>query len=212
MQYKGVILDCDGVILDSNDFKIAAMREALRHYDTMIVNDFIEYFKSNFGKSRKKHLEHFFYFHLQRPPTPGEEDVILAEYAKNCVIQYNSCSMCSGAYQFISRTNDVRLWVASGSDEKELNSVFKQRKIDMFFERILGSPKRKADNVAEIIRSSNLDTNDICLIGDSLADYEAAYENGIDFIFCSKYSNTPSIASALPNEKVRIINSLEDIL
>jgi HAD superfamily hydrolase (TIGR01549 family) len=212
MQYKGVILDCDGVILDSNNFKVAAMRQSLRLYDALIVNGFIDYFKSNFGKSRQKHVEHFFSAHLQRPPTPGEEDKILAEYAKNCVLQYNSCSMCSGAYQFISRKNNFRLWVASGSDEKELNSVFKQRKIDVFFERILGSPKRKTDNVAEIIRSSNLDKSDFCLIGDSLADYEAAYENGIDFIFCSKYSNTPSIASTLPTEKVKIINSLEDIV
>ncbi|MGY8810599.1 MAG: HAD family hydrolase [Pseudomonadales bacterium] len=212
MQYKGVILDCDGVILDSNNFKISAMQESLRDYDTEKVKDFVNYFKSNFGKSRQEHIETFFNSHLNRSPTNGEAGLILANYAKNCILEYKLCAMCSGAYEFISRKSSSRLWVASGSDEVELNHVFNQRKIDTYFERILGSPTSKAANVEEIIRDSNLKTEDFCLIGDSWADYEAAKQNNVDFIFSAKYSNTPTMSVKLPIDNVRIINSLEDLL
>ena len=51
-KYEIIILDCDGVIFDSNHLKLDAFRDALSKFHKDTVDDFIKYFKNNFGTSR----------------------------------------------------------------------------------------------------------------------------------------------------------------
>ncbi len=59
--YDVYIFDCDGVILDSNQLKIDAMKKALIKFfgDDHKIAECVEYFKRNFGTSRFHHVEHF---------------------------------------------------------------------------------------------------------------------------------------------------------
>ena len=59
-QYKQVIFDCDGVILNSNDIKSNAFARSLIDEDKGLVKQFIEYHKKNGGVSRFKKFEYFF--------------------------------------------------------------------------------------------------------------------------------------------------------
>ena len=59
-QYKQVIFDCDGVILDSNDIKSNAFARSLVDEDKELVKQFITYHKKNGGVSRFKKFEYFF--------------------------------------------------------------------------------------------------------------------------------------------------------
>ena len=56
-----LILDCDGVILDSNLLKVEVVRKVLLEMPQMFPNNkveaAVESFKSNFGKSRYWHVE-----------------------------------------------------------------------------------------------------------------------------------------------------------
>jgi beta-phosphoglucomutase-like phosphatase (HAD superfamily) len=59
--YGVLILDCDGVIFNSNSLKIKAMEMALLKQgigDSQLQNC-LYYFKNNFGKSRFHHIEYF---------------------------------------------------------------------------------------------------------------------------------------------------------
>ena len=54
-RYKKLILDFDGVIVDSNQFKENAIREATLIYkDPTETNQFCKYFADNNGLSRKE--------------------------------------------------------------------------------------------------------------------------------------------------------------
>ena len=39
-KYETIILDCDGVIFDSNNLKLDAFRDALCEFDPLIVDNF----------------------------------------------------------------------------------------------------------------------------------------------------------------------------
>ena len=52
--YKMIIFDCDGVILDSNEAKSEAFRSCLAHEDRVHVDEFITYHEKNQGISRFK--------------------------------------------------------------------------------------------------------------------------------------------------------------
>lgn len=211
MQYKHYIFDCDGVLLDSNSFKINAMREAVSDYPSVHQEEFIEYFKSNFGKSRYHHIEVFFNQILNRTAELGETEKILAHYASSCRKNYLTCSICEGALEIISSLDSQNTWVVSGSDEEELIDVFSKRGLTQYFKGILGSPTKKSDNIKQILLKENASPDSFCLIGDSMGDYEAALDSGVSFIFCELYSNTPELKSFFSEINIKTIRTLQDL-
>lgn len=212
MSFTNYILDCDGVILDSNKFKIEAMRSALYECGYKVsVPKFLEYFKRNFGKSRYHHVKVFFDDYLNRQARAGEAERILECYAKICRSEYENCNLCVGTFEFLDKQSKSDLWVVSGSDQSELRDVFKVRKIDRFFLGILGSPTSKSSNVSEIIKTKGYDKSKTCLIGDSWGDYQAALENNISFIFCKDYSNTSQLAIDYARKGIRVVGNLSEV-
>ena len=59
MRMKAVIFDCDGVILDSNNFKTKLFKDVLGDYPSDEVESFSDFQKKSFGLSRYKLFEIF---------------------------------------------------------------------------------------------------------------------------------------------------------
>ncbi|EJB8583626.1 HAD family hydrolase [Vibrio parahaemolyticus] len=184
--YDTVIFDCDGVILDSNNLKIDAMRNALRmaQVSELEIDNCCNYFKANFGKSRFHHVSYFVeHFILNTDEALYER--ILSFYSKQCEKLYMEAQLTPN---FIAAITDcpAKLYVASGSAQDELREVFVKRKLAQYFTLILGSPTAKADNVATILKESS---GAVLMIGDALSDFHAAKENNIDFLGYLPFSN-----------------------
>ncbi|CDF82557.1 hypothetical protein PKB_1192 [Pseudomonas knackmussii B13] len=211
MLYKNFIFDCDGVLLDSNKFKVSAMRTAISSYPETAAKDFIEYFTSNFGKSRYMHVKLFFEVFLGRPPADGEQQAILEKYARACREEYQTCEICTGAIELLTLLSPDNCWVVSGSDQEELRGVFSSRNLRRHFKDVLGSPTAKSTNIAKIIETNNLEASTLCIIGDSSGDYQAARDNDIDFIFCRNYSNTPELGEKYAMQGLRVISNLQEL-
>lgn len=186
--YKNIILDCDGVILDSNQLKIEAMAHALKKFgiSESSLLECITSFKNNFGTSRLLHLRQF-----ERILNVAlDVESIIQSYADYLDKTYPMCQYTSGFIQHFSNLKNRNLFVVSGSDQEELRKVFSFKNNKMFME-ILGSPKTKSNNIQRLIASFNLDLKDTCYVGDSVADVIASRENEIDFIGYYPYSNNP---------------------
>lgn len=212
MQYKNYIFDCDGVILDSNQFKLKAMEIALSEYPAALVKHFIEYFKSNFGRSRFHHIEVLSHTFLNTPLTDNQKEKILQLYAEQCKRLYLECEICVDILSFLKTLKPTDCWVVSGSEQFELREVFKRRCLDCYFSEVYGSPILKSENVKNLLRNNSLVPKETCLFGDSMGDYEAAKENHIDFIFCKKYSNTPELETYFRNLGILVINTFTELL
>ena len=104
-KYKVYIFDCDGVILDSNQLKIEAMKNALEaHFsDQGLIAQCVNYFRHNFGKSRFHHVTHFLDTILDiEEEQKGEfEQLILADFSKQCRSLYLSAELTSGFMSFL---------------------------------------------------------------------------------------------------------------
>ena len=134
--YSTIILDCDGVIFDSNHLKIDAFREALSLFDQEIVEEFTCYVKANFGTSRfyliKVFLKDFLKIDFQKTIYQN----ILNAYSQNCISLYDQAKLTRGFTEFVTKYRDKKLYVASGSDQSELRRVFEKRGIDQYFSKI----------------------------------------------------------------------------
>lgn len=82
---------------------------------------------------------------------------------------------------FIKNNNNIKMFIASGSEEKELRLINESLQLSKYFLGIFGSPKNKIDIVKSIIKDNKLNKNETILIGDSINDYDAAIKNDIRF-------------------------------
>ena len=186
-QYKTLIFDCDGVILDSNRLKSEAFYTSVLSDGHLFSTELLKYHKENGGISRYKKFEH--YLNVINPRSIFSLSELLDSYKKSVVSALLNCPMSSGFESFIKKNVNSHCMVISGGDEIELNHVFNKRKISCFFDGgIFGSPCDKNKIISAQIESENI-VYPAIFFGDSKYDYEVAIKNGIDFIYLHELSD-----------------------
>ena len=188
--YEVYIFDCDGVILDSNQLKIEAMKNTLKvHFsDQNMIEECLEYFCNNFGKSRFHHVAHFLekILMIATEEKSEIEQLILEDFSRQCRTLYLSAKLTPHFISFVEQCEGKR-YVASGSEQGELRDVFYQRNLDKLFDGIFGSPTAKAEIIKGILEQEQ-NTNAV-MFGDSESDMLSAQQNKIDFVFYAPFSN-----------------------
>ena len=211
--YNAIIFDCDGVLFDSNSLKSKAFREILCAYPQAVVNDFITYHRRQGGVSRYVKLRAFFADFLRVSVNEQELKRLLSEFSNACQKLYQEANLTPGCLNLLEQLSPrIPLFVASGSDQEELNQVFARRNLTQFFQGIYGSPKTKKACVTEIMNqlSSNLR---VVMIGDAESDWLASQEAGIDFIFMNKYSDAVKTMKKIAKiENFTEIETLRELL
>ena len=211
-QYDLIVFDCDGVLLDVNIKKCEAFGEAVKGYPQQTIKNFVNHCKNTFGISRYVKFKEFIYEFAKEPFSNALYEKLLNNYAELCEKIYQDAEITPGALALLIdlKQSDKKLFVASGSDEEELKRVFSNRRIDMYFEEIYGSPNTKLENTSRLLkRNPNLKA---VFIGDAFSDMKTAKSLGIDFIYMSKYS-----VQSIENEKecegeaIKVIRTLEEL-
>lgn len=191
-KYRIFIFDCDGVVLDSNYFKIDAMRNALirNNFTDVEVNASISYFKNNFGNSREHHVNEFLKNHRNNDiESSNLAKKIIHDYSYQVKEMYMDCDLTDGFDFIFQNFGSCKKYIASGSNEQELKLVFQRRKLDKYFVGIYGSPQTKTNNIANIIhQNQDVSKDEIVMIGDSVSDYKSARKENIGFLGYLKYS------------------------
>lgn len=184
-----VILDCDGVIFDSNLAKVEAFRQVARDAGVgpQAVQKFSEWQSGNFGLSRYRVFEALLEGRFGAVPDDASLDGLLESFAEECREIYLRAAETRGLRTFLDAASGVPLYVASGSDEAELRVALAARGLATRFVAILGSPRPKSELLADIVARVGSPSN-VVMVGDAHADLEAARSTGIDFVFVSGYS------------------------
>ncbi|WP_339109282.1 HAD hydrolase-like protein [Thioclava sp. GXIMD4216] len=202
-KFKLWIFDCDGVLLDSNNMKTTAFAEVVSEYPTECVKPFLEFQKTAFGLSRFRTFDAFFDRFLGRPPADSEKEKLLSEFAAYCQSQYPHQPVTAGATELLQSLSARKCiaYVASGSEQSELRQALKKIGLAENFRDILGSPRKKSDLVADILRQEqDVDASEILFVGDAKVDFEAASSNGVAFLQVSHYAADPAGMAVLRAE------------
>ena len=181
--FKNIIWDFDGVLINSNQIREAAFREAFTGYSKKNIAELIKFHKLNEGLSRYVKIEYFFNKILNQKLTKKKSNKILKVYNSICLDKLKDKKLLiNETITFIKQLYSTKdFHIASGSDNNELNELFLSLDIGNYFNSINGSPEPKKEIVKRIISENNYNINETCLIGDSINDYEAALQNDIQF-------------------------------
>jgi phosphoglycolate phosphatase-like HAD superfamily hydrolase len=210
-----VLLDCDGVLLDSNRLKTAAFDAVLRDYPRPAVSGFLDFQVTAFGLSRYRLMDMFFAHYLKRPPLSGEKEDLLAGFSSYCIAGYRDCGFTDGALDALEaiRAAGLPMFVVSGSDERELKDVLAGKTVIQYFDAVYGSPASKDENIGKVgnqLAGRNLS---MVFVGDARADFEASRICGCEFLYMGTWSADPAGMQQLKLEHgFREIGSLSELM
>lgn len=184
MKIKTIFWDFDGVILASHPIREMGFKVALQKYPKKEVEDFIVYHRENGGWSR--YVKFAYFFEKIRKEPYGENDIQhLANSYSNAVktLLINKDLLIKESISFIlNKRKKYRMYIASGSDGKELNEVCQGLGISTYFHSIHGSPEKKSAILNRILKEHQHDPSSCLMIGDAKNDFDAAIENNIPFL------------------------------
>ena len=191
--YKTIIFDCDGVVLNSNKVKTQAFYNTALAFGQAAAERLVKYHVERGGISRYKKFQ-WFIDNLNKEDLAQSKDQpnldnLLSSYAAEVHKGLRSCQIAEGLTELREKTKNSIWLIVSGGDQAELRELFAERDIAQFFDGgIFGSPDSK-----EVIMSREREQGNIkspaVFIGDSQYDYTAVESVGdIDFIFVTDWS------------------------
>ena len=184
-QFKVLIWDFDGVIVNSNDIRVNAFYYALNDFEKFRVDELLKYHRENGGLSRYAKFDWFF-SRFSISINEEKRKIILKRFSDYCLSRISDRQILRDEVldiiKFFYKENKI-MYVASASSNDELNVAAKALKISHFFNGILGSPRNKIQSIKEIKNLNKKFSNlDFLLIGDALNDLDAARKNKINFL------------------------------
>jgi phosphoglycolate phosphatase-like HAD superfamily hydrolase len=210
-KYKTWFFDCDGVLLDSNQLKSESFNEVALPYGKENAQALVECNKRLGGVTRFEKFRYFFETILEKKSFEKELEKALYNFSTLVCEKLISCPETSGVRDFLGRLpTNTRKYVVSGGAQSEIQYVFKQRGLDIYFNGIYGSPNSKEVIMSNRVRSSDMQYPAV-FIGDSRYDYEIAMRFNLDFFFMTRYTEFKDWKSYFVDKRVKIIESFNDL-
>ncbi len=186
--YKTLIFDCDGVILNSNTIKTHAFYNVAKIYGHDPAQKLQDYHMKNGGVSRYEKFEYLLTNILGKKVTTEELRKLLLMFSREIREALLTCEVAENIKELRERTKAAKWLVVSGSDQIELRDIFTSRGLAKYFDGgIFGSPDDKNIILKNEKEKCNI-TGKSLFLGDSMYDYQAAKNAQLDFIFLNKWT------------------------
>jgi phosphoglycolate phosphatase-like HAD superfamily hydrolase len=218
-QYKTLVFDCDGVVLNSNQTKIDAYFEVgkrLGGTDAQ-AQAFVDHHVSKGSFPRNGKIEYYFEHIIKQPLT----DALMQQYLQafeevlgNTLMQ---CEVAVGLDALKEATPAAAWMLLSGGDQAELRRIFPRRKVGnvslahLFDAGIFGGPDKKDDVLAREKTNGNIQFPALFL-GDSKYDHQAATRAGLDFVFLSDWTEVPDWQDYCAQNKIATLGNISQLL
>jgi phosphoglycolate phosphatase-like HAD superfamily hydrolase len=210
-KYKTFIFDCDGVILNSNKIKSETFKKVTRNFGEKISDHFLNFHIKNGGVSRNEKFKYFVNKILNKKNDKLIDKLIL-EYSKNIYDELLNCEV-SDCLKFLKQKYMYIDWlVLTGGNEDEVKDIFRKKKIKYFKDcHIYGSPKSKYENF-KFLTNNDLIKYPAIFFGDSEYDYKFSFDNKIDFIFVSGWTEFENWNSFCKKNNIKTIKDICELV
>ena len=178
-----VILDFDGVILESNAVKTDAFAEVFARFPEH-AEAMMSFHRANVSASRFMKFDHLVNELLGRPNDAALRQQLAEDFSRSAQEGIARVPFVPGAESFLAEFSPrVPLYLASVTPAPDLDATLARRDLTRFFRGVYGCPPwTKSAAVRDILERESCLPSETVLVGDSMGDLRAAAENGIAFI------------------------------
>lgn len=177
-----VILDFDGVVLESNAAKTEAFRDVFarfpEHADAMM-----DFHRAHVSLSRFAKFDHL----LELTGRVGDGALrteLAAEFSRRTLDKISAVPLVRGAEAFLRDvTSRLPVYLASVTPADDLARILEQRGLARWFRDVYGCPPwNKPDAIRDVLRREGVPSTQALLVGDSAGDQRAALLTGVHFL------------------------------
>lgn len=181
------VFDCDGVILDSNGVKSRAFHAAVRDFGEDRARALVEYHQARGGETRQAKFAYFVESILGRSLDDERALVerLVARFGEICREELRTCRTIPGVEAFLEALPPgSRRFVVTGGAQDEVRALLSERKLDGFFDLVLGNPASKLENMEQLAGDGAFEGRGV-YFGDAELDLELAERFALDFVYVS---------------------------
>ena len=179
---KLILLDFDGVIIESVGIKDEAFEKLYQNYPKHLPQ-IMEYHLSHNATIRFIKFRYIAENILNEPYSAKKELELSQKFSDLVFDRIVECPFVEGAIEFLEYFfAKVPLYLISMSPEDELLNVLKLRGLKKYFKQVYSNPVTKSQVFRKILADEQLDVSEVLYIGDTPEDYQAAVKVGIHFI------------------------------
>ncbi len=179
---KAIVLDFDGVILESNRIK-AETFPRLFHQFPQHAEAMIKLHQDHGGMPRQKKLRIICEEILGQPVDDEEIQRLSRELGRLVDDAIIACPFTPGALEFLQTYSaKCPLFIATGTPEDEMQPLVERRGLASYLAGVYGSPRDKAAILRDVMDENGWRPEEMVFVGDSIDDYNGAQAVGVPFI------------------------------
>jgi phosphoglycolate phosphatase-like HAD superfamily hydrolase len=213
-EYKTIVFDCDGVILNSNKTKVNAYYAVAKKMGATdaeaqaLVDHHIA--KGSFPRNGK--IEYYLNHIKKEPITPELMRQYMQAFDEYLDTALMDCEVAPNLLALKAATPQACWMLLSGGDQAELRRVFPKRNLAYLFEAgIFGGPDQKEVVLAREKLNGNIKMPAL-FVGDSKYDYLSASGANLDFVFLSGWTELKDWESYCAENDISVLKSISELL
>lgn len=177
-----LILDFDGVVIESNDVKTDAFQKVFSRFSEH-AEAMMAFHHANVSLSRFAKFEHLLAL-MGKSGDTALMNNIAADFSRRVLDRMMSVPLVEGAENFLRKvTSALPVYLASITPAEELDLILAQRGMTHWFRDIYGCPPwTKPEAIRDVIVREKVNPDEVLLIGDSAGDQRASHLTGIRFL------------------------------
>ncbi len=214
-EYKSIVFDCDGVILNSNKIKTRAFRVASFPFGDEASRSLENYHLKNGGVSRYEKFDYFLENIVSINSKKNKElylKKMLKIYSEETEKGLLDSEITYGLHSLRTKTKDSYWSIVSGGDQDQLLSIFAKKEIKHLFNGgIFGSPNTKNEILKRELGRGSIKLPALFL-GDTKLDHRVSVSNGLDFIFVSAWTEFRSYEQYCIENSIKNISKVYELI
>ncbi|MEA2494999.1 MAG: hypothetical protein QOJ29_2910 [Thermoleophilaceae bacterium] len=179
---RAIVLDFDGVVLESADIKTRAFETLFAEHEDH-VTEIVDLHLRLAGVSRYEKFRMIYADILELPLSDEQCEALGERFSQIALEQILAAPFVAGAREFIAgRAESQLLFIGSGTPQDELRNIVKARGLEPYFCGVYGTPETKHQILVRIMAEHRLGPDSLVFVGDAMTDFEGAREAGVPFI------------------------------
>ena len=207
MKIKEIVWDWNGTLINDTSLCVDILNKILFLHDQPSIS--IEYYRNNFSFPVSA-----FYKIISLPSSGKKFDDVSLSFISEYRLKWKECNLQPGVLQILKLIKQLglRQSILSAGNQSDVEVFLDHFKLESFFNQVFGTDNIKAEGKIELgkkfITDSNLRSDEILLVGDTIHDLHVANEIGCSVLLFNQGHNSNN---QLSGYSVQIINDLMEV-
>ena len=179
--YDVIFWDFDGVIKESVEVKSNAFEQLFSPFGKEVAKRVRAHHEDNGGMSRFDKLQIYLEW-VGQAVTQPLIDVYLKNFSDIVKQKVIDSEWVPGAWEYLENHSEKKFFfLVTATPQEEIEEIINELQIRKHFRKVTGSPTNKIEAIRIILAEFFIKADCAIMIGDSSSDYQAAFENHLNF-------------------------------